>query len=161
MLNDKFPIQTQRFGCSRPRCESVPEIPGQSAARRLNQSLFFLDAGGGGFEFSLTTAIISSIPSLISLTWGCTSLMRSCSILDSFSMRLPWSRSWSKRKFCLMESRRIHQKQTPQQTVPASVIQKERLLLFIVSIYWSDVIPFLILNLILILISFSFIWSKQ
>src|SRR5450631_4370754 len=75
--------------------------------------------------------IISSIPSLISFTWGCTSLMRSCSIRDSFSMRLPCSRSWSKRAFCLMESRRIHQKQTPQQTVPARVIQKARLSLFI------------------------------
>src|SRR5580692_8481755 len=71
------------------------------------------------------------MPSLISLTWGCTSLMRSCSILDNFSMRLPCSRSWANRAFCLTESRCIHQKQTPQQTVPAKVIQKARLFSFI------------------------------
>src|ERR1039457_1212529 len=73
------------------------------------------------------------MPSLISLTWGCTSLMRSCSILDNFSMRLPCSRSWANRMFCLAESRCIHQKQTPQQIVPAKVIQKAKLFSFIID----------------------------
>jgi len=39
-------------------------------------------------------------------------------------MRLPCSRSCASRAFCLFESRCIHQKQTPQQIVPATVIQK-------------------------------------
>ena len=33
----------------------------------------------------------------------------------------------------MVESRPIHQKQKPQQTVPAKVIQKERLFLFMVN----------------------------
>jgi hypothetical protein len=37
-----------------------------------------------------------------------------------------------------MESRRIHQKQTPQQMVPAKVIQKARLSLFIVNYSVDD-----------------------
>ena len=39
--------------------------------------------------FSFTAATIASIPSLISPTCGCTSLIRSCSSLDNVSMRLP------------------------------------------------------------------------
>src|ERR1017187_9489774 len=73
------------------------------------------------------------MPSLISLTWGWTSLMRSCSILDNFSMRLPCSRSWASKAFCLVESRCIHQKQMAQQTVPARVIQNSRVFVFITN----------------------------
>jgi hypothetical protein len=120
-----------RNPCLRPS-KSAPVIPRPFASRGAKQRPYLFPVGGGLCEFSLTTAIISSIPSLISLTCGCTSRMRSCSILENFSIRLPCSRSWSKRKFCLTERRRIHQKQTAQQRVPARVIQKDRLLRLIV-----------------------------
>src|ERR1019366_9955503 len=90
-----------------------------------DQRVFFtFDGGGLSSRFSLAFAIISSIPSLISLTCGCTSLMRSCSILDNLSIRLPCSPSCFRRSFCLAEIRCIHQKQTAQQPVPTNVIQK-------------------------------------
>src|ERR1700722_429914 len=81
--------------------------------------------------FSFTVAITSFMVSLISPTWGCTSLMRSCSALENFSIRFPCSWSCCKRSFCLMEIRRIHQKQMPQHIRPTTVIQKATALRFI------------------------------
>src|ERR1035438_10351758 len=85
---------------------------------------------GLSFAFSSvfrTAATISETPALILSTCGCTSLMRSCSKRDNFSIRFPCSPSLASRLLCLTEIRYIHQKQKIQQRVPTIVSSNARL----------------------------------
>src|SRR2546423_15687453 len=75
-------------------------------------------AEAGPSDWDDTASDTSFTDSLISSTFGCTSRMRSCSTLESFSIRFVTSCNSFSIISCLDDNRCIHQKQMPQQAVP-------------------------------------------